>query len=254
MKLDRNFLKSPSAASVVTAAAFTASAEHIISVVSETNPIYIAWVYPIGIDVLMYVGIRALQARRWFSGTVALLIGAAYSFLFNADAENALKMDPFLIAASMPLCFLASILIESTAKKVQEIEPQIQTVTQTVYPTLLPIVPFESKPIHAEATIEKPAPVAAPEPKPAIASGRTTGPVRSWDTSRVVHMIMDGRVDELTPEDVSPKQLQRTKRIVRLLQEDSSRTNHEIQTAVSGVGLALITSIRAAMEGHKVNA
>ena len=61
MKLN---IKSEAAAGVVAGASFIASAGHIVSVVNETNALAFALVYPIGIDGLLYVGIRAVQTGR----------------------------------------------------------------------------------------------------------------------------------------------------------------------------------------------
>lgn len=114
-------LRSETAAAIVAGAAFTASAGHIVHVVSASNPMFFALAYPIGIDGLLYVGIRAIQAGRKVAGILAILIGAFYSLAFNADAEGALDMPKLLIASSMPVCLLVAFIIEATGKKAEEI-------------------------------------------------------------------------------------------------------------------------------------
>jgi len=274
-----NFLKSPTAAGAVTLASFAASAQHIVSVVNETNPLAVSLVYPIGIDGLLYVGIRAMQTGRKKVGAVALLVGAAYSLLFNADAENAIKMDPLLIAASMPICFLAAILIESTAKQAEEIEvpaaaPQI--VTKTVAPALLPIVPFV-KPLPAPAPrwvhagirhtlpiVPLAAPAAAPKPKPAPRPETKTdapkteakpsaGRVASWDVEKAVRLHADGRTDEdvlLLVDGLTAKPWQRTKRAIKIMTQDASTTDESVSEIV-GQSAAHVARVRAAMKESK---
>jgi hypothetical protein len=242
--------KSPTAAGVVTAAAFAASAAHIFSVVAESNSPYVSWVYPIGIDGLIFVGLRAMQTGRKAVGGIALGIGAAYSLMFNAHAEHAFTMPAWLIAAAMPICFFAAVLIETTASKeaeVEEIAPQI--ITKTVAPALLPIVPFTPKPVAAPKAPRIERPVSAAPVSPA---GRTSGGrVASWDVEKAVALIEDGRTDVdvlATVDGLTAKPLQRTKRAVRLLAEDASRSDVEVATVV-GQSAAHIARVRAAMKG-----
>jgi hypothetical protein len=270
--MNTNFFKSPTAAGLVTAASFAASAAHIVTVVAETNPVPVAAMFPIGIDVLMFVGIRALQNRRWFSGSVALIVGASYSFLFNADAENAIKMSPYLIAAAMPICFLASILIESTAKKAEQVEEPVQAVatvpTQTEFERMNERVETRLRAEHAltmetmKAEFEakfaaidaKPEPVKVraevtkPEPVKAITSKAAGTRAASWDVEKAIVLLADGRTNEEIAETVgtNAKAVQRTRRAVRLLTEDASRTDAEIGT-IAALSAAHIERVRKAL-------
>jgi hypothetical protein len=68
---------------------------------------------------------------------------------------------------------------------------------------------------------------------------------------KAVALIEDGRTDAdvlATVEDAKPKPLQRTRRAVRLLTEDASRTDVEVGT-ICGVSAAHIARVRAAMKG-----
>ena len=249
-----NILKHPTAAGVVTLASFVASATHIFTVVAESNTEWVAWVYPIGIDGLLYVGIRAMQTGRKAIGALALIVGAFYSLLFNADAENAIKMDALLIAASMPTCVIVSIIIETTAKKSGEIAParEVERVVEKVVPPpLLPIVPFASRPVHVASTIRttpKAPRIDRTDARPAI-EGRTTR-VASWDVEKAVRLLADGRTDEdvlAAVDGLGAKPWQRTKRAVRLLAEIPFPTDEEVSGKV-GQSAAHVARVRAAME------
>jgi uncharacterized protein DUF2637 len=242
MKLN---IKSEAAAGIVAGASFIASAGHIVTVVNETNALAFALVYPIGIDGLLYVGIRAVQTGRRVAGVLAILVGAFFSLAFNADAENALTMPRLMVAASMPVCMVVAFVIEGTAKKAKPIEdaPAPVAAPQIVYPTLLPIVPPAAKPVKIRATVET--------PKPKAIAAPSTGRVASWDVEKTVGLIEDGRTDGdvlATVDGLTAKPLQRTKRAVRLLAEDASRTDVEVATVV-GQSAAHIARVRAAMKG-----
>lgn len=220
-----NILSSHRAAGLVTAAAFTASAAHIVTVVDQTNWIGFALAYPLGIDGLIYVGIRALQEGRKAAGLLAVFVGAVYSLLFNADAENAIQMDPLLIAASMPVCLFASFVIVHTGQaKTPEVEIREVVKEVRTYPELLPIAPFsvtQVRPVSPAPVLPVPVSPAAPRvPR----TSRT-----QWDVLKAVHILMD-------PEDtrtdanigdlvgVGAKMIQRTRRAVRLLKSDPKAT------------------------------
>lgn len=248
--------KSPSAAAIVAGAAFLASAGHIVSVVKETNHLLFALAYPIGIDGLIYVGIRSMQRGQYGRGAVALLIGAIYSLAFNAHAENALTMPKLMIASAMPVAMFAAFIIEHSGAKAEEIEqapaaPQIITQTVevekivTVLPDLLPIVPLAPKPVA------KPKPVRAIEtkkdetrtdaPKP-VGAGR----VAAWDVEKAVRLLADGRTDvEILSlvDGLTAKPWQRTKRAAKLIASD--QTDAQIATTC-GVSVAHVARIRKA--------
>lgn len=237
----------------VAGAAFFASAAHIIEVVSETNHMAFALAYPFGIDGLIYIGIRAAQSGRKAAGFGAILIGAAYSLLFNAHAEGAIVMHPLLIAASMPVAMLVSFAIvhtghgepEATMPETIEkiVEVPVEKIVErivTVAPALLPIVPAAPKVITKAD---------APKAK-APAAGRTStgGRVATWDVEEAVRLHKDGRTDEdvLSAVDgLTAKPWQRTKRAVRLL-ADTPMTAEEIAD-VCGVSAGHVLRIRAAI-------
>lgn len=240
MKLN---LRSETAAAIVAGASFTASAGHIVTVVNETNPIALALVYPIGIDGLIYVGIRALQSRRPIAGLSALLIGGFYSLAFNAHAEGAVHMGALLIAASMPVCMMVAFVIEATAKKAEEVKPETREVVKTetvrVYPELLPIVPPAKRPA-----------VAARKPRPAAVTARTEtkgGRVAAWDVEKAVRLLADGRTDAdilAAVDGLTAKPWQRTKRAARMIGEGKGVA--EIASAC-GVSATHVQRIKEAM-------
>lgn len=246
-----NFTKTPTAAGIVTAAAFAASAAHIVKVVDATNPIGVALAYPIGIDGLIFVGIRAMQTGRKGVGAVALFIGAAYSLLFNAHAEGALTMHPMLIAASMPVAFFAAVLIETTAKPAVEAEPEVRVVEKIVEkvvpPALLPIAPLAPKAAPKAPTYRRPVSAAPVSP----AAGRTgAGRIATWDVEKAVEIIKDedGRTNEEIAAVVgtNAKAVQRTRRAYVLI-TTTDKTDEEINVEMkNSVSVAHIARVRAA--------
>lgn len=261
--------KSPSAAGIVAGAAFIASAGHIVSVVDATNHIGFALAYPIGIDGLIYVGIRSLQEKRLFSGALALLIGAVYSLAFNAHAEGALTMPKLMIASSMPVCMFAAFLIEAFGAKTEEIvEAPAPLPVPAAVPAaaprpitwerprpngrpVLPIVPKVAQPVRVKATVQAPKPVETKDEKPALTSGRTRGRTAAWDVEKTVGLIEDGRTDAdvlAAVDGLGLKPLQRTRRAVRLLREDALFTDGTVASIV-GQSAAHIARVRAAMKG-----
>lgn len=267
-------LRSETAAGIVAGAAFLASAGHIVTVVDATNPIVFALAYPIGIDGLIFVGIRAVQAGRRAWGMTALLIGAFYSLAFNAHAEKALIMPALLIASSMPVCMFAAFLIEATAKKAEKIEvaapvpaaapvalpvpaapvalPAIRWVGAGARWTL-PIVPAAAPaPIKAKASVtRKPRTVAAPAAAAAITDGSTTaGRAAAWDVEKAVRLLADGRTNEDVAEAVgtNAKAIQRTKRAANLINGDASLTDENVSDMMNrSVSASHVGRVRAAM-------
>lgn len=246
------------APAIVAGAAFLASAGHIVSVVDATNPLFFALAYPIGIDGLLYVGIKAMRERRYVVGTIGLLIGAFFSLAFNAHAENALRMDPLLIAASMPVCLLAAFVIEhigSKAVEIVEIEKIVEVekiVTETVevekivtvLPDLLPIVPLAPK--------SKPEPKKTETKKDAPRTQAGAGRVAAWDVEKAVRLHADGRTDEdvlLLVDGLTAKPWQRTKRAIKIITQDASATDESV-AGIVGQSAAHVARIRAAMKGN----
>lgn len=257
MKLN---IKSEAAAGIVAGASFIASAGHIVHVVSATNPIGFALVYPVGIDGLLYVGIRAVQTGRRVAGIFAILIGAIYSLAFNAHAEGALTMPKLMIASSMPVCMVVAFVIEGTAKKAADIEPAPQVITKTVAPALLPIVPFAPKPVAAPTVVpvasrhggtnfvkvDAPKVETKKDEKRTDAPKATGGRVASWDVEKAVRLLADGRTDvEILSlvDGLTAKPWQRTKRAAKLIA--SGGTDAEIATTC-GVSVAHVARIRKA--------
>lgn len=252
-------IKSEYVPGMVTAAAFTASAAHIVSVVDQTNPLLVAFAYPLGIDGLIYVGIDAMQKGRKAVGTVALLVGSLYSLLFNADAENALTMHPLLIAASMPVCLFASFLIAYTGRKPVEPEVRIVEVEKVVevpvevrvevpvekivreYPTLLPIAPPAKK---AAPRRPRPTPKATSSEVETKTAGRSIG----WDIAEAVRLMDEGKTnDEVGSKvGVASKQIQRSRRVLGFVRS-SDMTDAEIRETIGNqLSIATIAAIRKA--------
>ncbi len=267
MKLSK-FIDAPA---IVAGAAFLASAGHIVSVVDETNHLIFALAYPIGIDGLLYVGMKAMKEKRFGVGTLALVIGTFFSLAFNFHAEGAVVVPRIIIAASMPVCLLAAFVIEHIGRKDAEpVEiPAAVPVTAPAAPVAipapairwvaagarwtLPIIPLSAPaPIRAKASVaRKPRTVAAPAARPAIEDGSTkAGRAAAWDVEKAVRLLADGRTNEDVAEAVgtNAKAIQRTKRATVLITGDASLTDEQVSEMMNrDVSAAHVARVRAAM-------
>ncbi len=269
MKLN---LRSETAAAVVAGASFIASAGHIVKVVAETNALLLALVYPVGIDGLIYVGIRALQSGRRVAGTFALLIGGFYSLAFNAHAEGALHMPKLLIAASMPVCMMVAFVIEATGRKAEPVEEPAAPAApiETEWDRMQERVEMRLRAEHALHVEEmkaefaakfealrpvEAAPVSAavvaPASRPAITDGRKAGGrVETRDVEQAVEIMRDedGRTNEEIASIVgtNAKAVQRPRRAYVLI-TTTDKTDEEINEDMkNSISVAHIARVRAA--------
>ena len=187
----------------VACAAFISSAQHIVEVVlSHGVPMAVAAVHPLGLDGLIYVGIRAMQQGNKRSGFAAIAYGAAYSLLFNMDSySKSFDMPPILLAASMPLAMLFAFLIvhSSHAPEVRYVE-----------------VPGPERIVVREIEAPKRPPVRVHRDEPSTSTGRVAG----WDVEKAVRLMDEGRTNEeiaSTLGNVGPKPIQRTRRAVTMI-------------------------------------
>lgn len=181
-------------AGIVAGGAFIASAAHIITVAVESgNHPAIAAVHAIGIDGLIYIGIRAMQRGQRLSGGAALIYGAAVSLIFNAASYGAFAMPKIVIAFTMPVALLLAVLVvhgshtedtdtEDTATRTHV---RLDVHRQSV-PVSRPTAPVPTQVVHpAPATVS--GEVVRPEPAKAI----TRKPhARQWDVEQATRMIM----------------------------------------------------------------
>lgn len=224
----------------VAISAFAASAQHIFHVTAEAgNPSIVAALHPAGIDGLIYIGIRAMQRGNRWAGAAAVFYGAAYSLAFNASSYGAFEMPKYLLAACMPLAMFFAFLIVHGGHKAAAVERVVELVKEIeVLPKLLPIVPLQRE----AAPVRIPT---APLPLPvATASTRAA----AWDVEKVVAMILEGKTSTEITEvvDVHAKTLQRTRRVVKMLQAGMSPEAivSEVRPPIS---LAGVQRIQAAM-------
>jgi hypothetical protein len=95
----------------VTTAAAAISARHIYAVAYEaSNPWWSALLHAVALDGLIYIGVYAMQDRRWYRGGIALSYGMIVSALFNADSYQAMQLDPLFLAFCIPLAVLIGFL------------------------------------------------------------------------------------------------------------------------------------------------
>lgn len=224
-------------AGAVAGAAFIASAAHIVSVVGETNHIIFALAYPLGIDGLIYIGIRAAQSGRRWAGFFGILVGAVYSMLFNADAEGAIEMHRMLVAISMPVSMLVSFGIvhgnhgkKAPVEPVERIVEKVVQVEVPVLPELLPIVPFQP-------TVQTVRNASVP-----TGQGRKV----TWDVEKAISLMDEGRTnDEIASVlGVGVKSLQRTRRVLTMVRDT---TDADDLIAIRGqVSTGHVARVRAA--------
>lgn len=269
----KNIAKKIDAPAIVAGSAFLASAGHIVSVVEETNHLIFALAYPIGIDGLLYVGMKAMKERRFGVGVIALIVGTFFSLAFNLHAENAIEVPRLIIAASMPVCLLAAFVIEHIGKNEPiEVPAPAAPVAAPAAPVAipapaiswvgagarwtLPIVPLRAPaPIKVRATVSRPAArkVEAPAARPAIEDGRTGGrTVRpaAWDVEKAVRLVADGRTNEDIAEAVgtNAKAIQRTKRAIKIMTGDASLADEIVSEMMNrDVSADHVARIRAAL-------
>lgn len=267
-----SFTKKIDVAAIVAGAAFLASAGHIVSVVRETDHLIFALAYPIGIDGLIYVGIKAMTDRRFGSGLLALVIGTFFSLAFNFDATGAVDVHPLVIAASMPVCLLAAVVIEHFGKKAEEPAPAAAPIAVPAAPIpaplpapkpiawvaagarwTLPIVPLAAPaPIKVRATVNRVRPVSAPPARPAIEDGSTTGGrAAKWDVETAVRLLGTDASNASIASEVgtNEKAIQRTRRAFVLIAGDASLTDADVADMMNkAVSPAHVGRVRAAMK------
>jgi hypothetical protein len=96
----------------VAGAAFACSATHIFSVaLASGNPAFIAGVHPIGLDGLIYIGMRAVSNGRRWQGWLATIYGVAMSLTFNVVSYAHVSMPPAVMAMAMPLALVLGVLV-----------------------------------------------------------------------------------------------------------------------------------------------
>lgn len=97
---------------VVLWSAFLASGGHVFQVARDMgNSSPIALVHAIGLDGLVYVGINACRDGAWVRGIISVVYGGAMSLAFNwASYSPTGRLDPVLIAMSMPVTLILSVI------------------------------------------------------------------------------------------------------------------------------------------------
>lgn len=225
----------------VALSAFAASAQHIFHVTAAAgNPDLVAALHPAGIDGLIYIGIRAMQRGDRRSGGFAVAYGAAYSLAFNAASYGGFVMPVWALAACMPLAmFFAFLIVHGGHKKAPKTVERIVEVVKEVQvlPKLLPIAPLQ--PI---------APVRIPsQPVPSAVAAASTRQA-AWDVEKAVAMILAGNTSPeiLEVVDVHAKTLQRTRRVVKMLQSGMS-PEAIVSEVKPPISLAGVERIQAAM-------
>lgn len=96
----------------VAASAFACSAMHIYSVALDAgNPWPIAVVHPLGLDGLIYIGIRAVQRGRRVTGWLGTAYGVVMSLAFNAASYAHVPLPTWVMALAMPAALVLAVLV-----------------------------------------------------------------------------------------------------------------------------------------------
>lgn len=91
---------------------FIASAAHIVSQAQLAgNHPAIAGVHALGIDGLIYIGIRAMQRGNKLAGGAALAYGATISLIFNCASYEVFPLPRIVIAFTMPVAMVLGVLV-----------------------------------------------------------------------------------------------------------------------------------------------
>jgi hypothetical protein len=181
MKLNRDEL----VAGGVALAAFACSAAHIYSVAeAQGNPWFIAALHPIGLDGLIFVGLRNLK-RAPAAGWIAAGYGAVMSLAFNGASYAETEMPWWLMAATMPLAMVLGFVVIHAGHRDR--------------PADVPAVPVpRARPVRVPATVP-PADVPASVPVPAVPTLTVVPAVpssrsrKAWDKDKARTLLAEGR-------------------------------------------------------------
>lgn len=184
MKLNRDEL----VAAGVAVASFACSAAHIYTVaLASGNTPAIAALHPIGLDGLIFVGLRNLK-RAPAAGWIAAGYGAVMSLAFNAASYAHVPMPWWLMAATMPLAMVLGFVVIHAGHRDR--------------PADVPAVPVpRPRPVRVPATVP-PADVPASVPVPAVPTltvvPDTDSPAvpssrKEWDKEKARTLLSEGR-------------------------------------------------------------
>lgn len=265
MKIKRDEL----VAGGVALAAFLSSAQHIYAVCAQAgNPGLVAAIHPLGIDGLVYIGIRAMQRGNKGAGASAIAYGALYSLAFNAASYGAFPMPTWALAACMPLAMVFAFLIvhgghgkiEEEARVVEverivevevpvEVLRTVERIVEVDVPTYVS-VPSRTRPVPSSPSVPgrdvdvKPRTRTRDVDVDATRAGRTA----AWDVEKAVALLDEGRTHQEIGDAVgiSFKPIQRTHRALRLIRTNPDWTDGQVGDA-SGVSASHVARIRAAV-------
>lgn len=183
-------------AGIVAAGAFAASAAHIVAVATEAgNHILIAGVHAIGIDGLIYIGIRAMQRGQRLAGGLALIYGVVVSLIFNAASYGAFAMPKIVIAFTMPVALLLAVLVVHGSHAADSTDEDSATRTHVRLDIERESVPVRPAPrVVVPASVSTPVPatvteVVRPAQRPAI---ERKPAAKAWDVAEATRLIEAG--------------------------------------------------------------
>lgn len=185
----------------VAGCAFAASAEHIYAVaVVAGNPPVIAGVHPVAIDMLIYIGIRAISASKRWEGWLATSYGVVMSLVFNAVSYAHVPMPPWVMAFAMPVSLILAVLVVGhdvvvKAEDVPEVVPARVPRRRVHVPAVVSDVPMSDVPA-----------VVSNVPTPAMSLPSSDVPARKsrvvWDKDLAVKLLSEG---QLSHKDIADR-------------------------------------------------
>ncbi len=180
---------------------FVASGGHIYEVARDMgNWPPVAIVHAIGLDGLVYIGIGACRNGTWIRGVVAVVYGGGMSLAFNwASYSDSGLLPPWVIAMSMPVALVLSVITMHATKTVPPAETPEETVeTKPVSPPRPARKPTTSPPVVRPETPPPSNPAATETRRSKPTTRATTGkPHRSEaDRDRVAADVIAKRTDK----------------------------------------------------------
>lgn len=141
----------------VAASAFACSAMHIYSVALDAgNPMPIAVVHPLGLDGLIYIGIRAVQRGRRVTGWLGTAYGVVMSLAFNAASYAHVPLPTWVMALAMPAALVLAVLVVHGSADEPTPAPRKRAAPKPIAETLTPTHAVKPDPVPSDRPADPP--------------------------------------------------------------------------------------------------
>lgn len=167
----------------VAMAAFACSAQHIYTVALDSgNPVVIAAVHPLGLDGLIYIGMRAVQSGRRWQGWLATTYGIVMSLTFNGVSYAHVPMPAWVMAVAMPLALVLAVLVVGHEVRDKTVDsPAPVSRPRVRVPAVVPVVS------HPDVPVVVPQVSGVPSPVVPMSRGK------DWDRDKARTLLSEGR-------------------------------------------------------------